>query len=62
NGIFGLGDVPAVDIKSEADIEYEEKCPFAKYVVDSPVLIDKDGKSMHRTAMFARHSKIAAST
>ena len=37
-------DVPAVDIKSEADIEYEERCPFVKYAVDSPVLIDKDGK------------------
>lgn len=36
--------VPAVDIKSEADIEYEERCPFVKYAVDSPVLIDKDGK------------------
>ncbi len=36
--------VPTVDVKSEADIEYEEKCPYAKYVVDSPVLIDKDGK------------------
>ena len=36
--------VQAIDIKSEADIEYEEKCPYAKYVVDSPVLIDKDGK------------------
>ena len=36
--------VQAIDIKSEADIEYEERCPFAKYAVDSPVLIDKDGK------------------
>ena len=36
--------VPAVDIKSEADIEYEERCPFVKYAVDSPVLIDKYGK------------------
>lgn len=37
-------DFLAVDINSEADIEYEERCPFAKYAVDSPVLIDKDGK------------------
>lgn len=37
-------DFLAVDINSEADIEYEEKCPFAQYAVDSPVLIDKDGK------------------
>ena len=36
--------VPAVDIKSEADIEYEERCSFVKYAVDSPVLIDKYGK------------------
>ena len=36
--------VQAIDIKSEADIEYEERCPFVKYAVDSPVLIDKDGK------------------
>ena len=32
------------EIKSEADIPYEELCPIEKYSLSSPVLIDGNGK------------------
>ena len=31
------------DIKSEADIEYYDLCPFEKYAVSKEFIIDKDG-------------------
>lgn len=34
------------DIKSEADIEYQELCPFEKYAISKEYIVDKDG-SIH---------------
>ena len=32
------------DIKTEADIEYQDLCPFEKYAVSKALVVDKDGK------------------